>query len=416
MADPRRPHHGRRPAAGHPPAGRRRPGPAGGVRRAQGGPGRRRLHQPGAARGAPPAPADRPRRRLRHRAGRPGTLRRRGTYDAVLAACVDRPLAKVEAKVLDALRLGRPPAAVDAGARATPRSAPPSTWSGPGSGRGRPGSATPCCAGSPSTTSPGGYAGSHPTRPRDPVGFAVDRAQPSALGRRGAVPGRRRGRARRPARRRQRAPAGGAGRAARAGRRRDELPGPPTLLSPYGVVLEGGDPGAVPAVAEGRAGVQDEGSQLVALALARAPVEGAGRALAGPLRRPGRQGGPAGRAGGRAGRRLLAAERQPHRARLVQRALAGAEGVAGVVTADGTRPAVAGRRRSTGCWSTRPAPGLGALRRRPEARWRRSPDDLRELVPLQRALLDAALDSVRPGGVVLYATCSPGARRDRRRW
>ena len=44
--------------------------------------------------------------------------------------------------------------------------------------------------------------------------------------------------------------------------------------SPYGVVLEGGDPGAVPAVAEGRAGVQDEGSQLVAMALAAAPVDG----------------------------------------------------------------------------------------------------------------------------------------------
>ena len=42
--------------------------------------------------------------------------------------------------------------------------------------------------------------------------------------------------------------------------------GTPTSLSPYGVVLGGGDPGAIPAVAEGRAGVQDEGSQLVALA------------------------------------------------------------------------------------------------------------------------------------------------------
>jgi 16S rRNA (cytosine967-C5)-methyltransferase len=54
-----------------------------------------------------------------------------------------------------------------------------------------------------------------------------------------------------------------------------------------------------------------------------------------------------------------------------------------------------------------PCTGLGALRRRPEARWRRQPGDLRSLVPLQRALLAAALDLVRPGGVVLYATCSP---------
>ena len=54
-----------------------------------------------------------------------------------------------------------------------------------------------------------------------------------------------------------------------------------------------------------------------------------------------------------------------------------------------------------------PCSGLGALRRRPEARWRRTPDDLDDLVPLQERLLGSALDSVRPGGVVLYATCSP---------
>ena len=54
-----------------------------------------------------------------------------------------------------------------------------------------------------------------------------------------------------------------------------------------------------------------------------------------------------------------------------------------------------------------PCSGLGALRRRPESRWRRRPEDLDALVPLQQALLESALDSVRPGGVVLYATCSP---------
>jgi 16S rRNA (cytosine967-C5)-methyltransferase len=54
-----------------------------------------------------------------------------------------------------------------------------------------------------------------------------------------------------------------------------------------------------------------------------------------------------------------------------------------------------------------PCSGLGALRRRPESRWRRRPEDLEDLMPLQRALLESAIDSVRPGGVVLYATCSP---------
>ena len=54
-----------------------------------------------------------------------------------------------------------------------------------------------------------------------------------------------------------------------------------------------------------------------------------------------------------------------------------------------------------------PCTGLGALRRRPEARWRRSPADVPVLAKLQRELLAAAIALTRPGGVVLYATCSP---------
>jgi tRNA and rRNA cytosine-C5-methylases len=61
---------------------------------------------------------------------------------------------------------------------------------------------------------------------------------------------------------------------------------------------------------------------------------------------------------------------------------------------------------STGCsWTS--LHGLGALRRRPEARWRRRPEDLEGFAPLQRGLLRTALESVRVGGVVGYATCSP---------
>lgn len=54
-----------------------------------------------------------------------------------------------------------------------------------------------------------------------------------------------------------------------------------------------------------------------------------------------------------------------------------------------------------------PCTGLGALRRRPEARWRRQPGDVPALTKLQRELLGAAIALTRPGGVVLYATCSP---------
>jgi 16S rRNA (cytosine967-C5)-methyltransferase len=54
-----------------------------------------------------------------------------------------------------------------------------------------------------------------------------------------------------------------------------------------------------------------------------------------------------------------------------------------------------------------PCSNLGSLRRRPEARWRKTPDDVSKLAAVQRGLLNAALDSVRPGGVVAYVTCSP---------
>ena len=54
-----------------------------------------------------------------------------------------------------------------------------------------------------------------------------------------------------------------------------------------------------------------------------------------------------------------------------------------------------------------PCTGLGALRRRPDARWRRTPADVADLIALQEDLLDSALTALRPGGVLGYATCSP---------
>ena len=54
-----------------------------------------------------------------------------------------------------------------------------------------------------------------------------------------------------------------------------------------------------------------------------------------------------------------------------------------------------------------PCSNLGSLRRRPEARWRKTPDDVLGLAAVQRGLLTAAIESVRPGGVVAYVTCSP---------
>jgi 16S rRNA (cytosine967-C5)-methyltransferase len=178
-----------------------------------------------------------------------------------------------------------------------------------------------------------------------------------------------------------------------------------TSWSPYGFRLAGGDPS--PLVASGLAAVQDEASQLAALALTRTGVSGPDKLwldlCAGP-------GGKARLLGGLAaerGARLVAADLHPHRARRVLDALnrAGGENH-GVIAADGRQaPWPAGTFDRV--LADVPCSGLGSLRRRPEARWRKTPGDVAELASLQRQLLGTALDSVRPGGVVAYVTCSP---------
>ena len=54
-----------------------------------------------------------------------------------------------------------------------------------------------------------------------------------------------------------------------------------------------------------------------------------------------------------------------------------------------------------------PCTALGTLRRHPDVRWRRSPDDLRHAAKLQRTILAAAAEHVAPGGALVYAVCSP---------
>lgn len=185
---------------------------------------------------------------------------------------------------------------------------------------------------------------------------------------------------------------------------RSELPGEPTPFSPYGVVLPAGSPGEVPAIREGRAGVQDEGSQLVAIALAAAPLDGRDERWLDLCAGPGGKAALLAALAGQRGATLVANESQPHRAALVATNLRATGGV--VVAADGTKPPF-----PDGSFDRvlvdAPCTGLGALRRRPEARWRRKPSDVPVLVELQRRLLLSALDLTRPGGVVLYATCSP---------
>jgi 16S rRNA (cytosine967-C5)-methyltransferase len=349
-----------------------------------------------------------------------GTLRWRGFLDAVIAACSDRPLEQMDANVLDVLRLGAhqllflrtpPHAAVGENVQLARLVG----------GESRAGFVNAVLRRVGERDLDTWVAEVAPVAAQDPIGhLAVAQSHPrwivqalfdSLTSWRRATPDQ---------------PVswaeiedllvinnepGEVTLVARPGRSRVDdlldLPGArPGRWSPYAAVLESGAPGDIAEVRSGDVGVQDEGSQLVTLALARVPVSGSDRLwldmAAGP-------GGKAALLAGLAyerGAALLAADRAPHRAQLVAQALDGAPGSCLTIAADGTQ----------GPWLPgtfdrvlldAPCTGLGVLRRRPEARWRRTQADVSELASLQRQLLASAIDAVRIGGVVGYVTCSP---------
>jgi 16S rRNA (cytosine967-C5)-methyltransferase len=180
----------------------------------------------------------------------------------------------------------------------------------------------------------------------------------------------------------------------------DEAP-----YSPYGVHLESGagDPGELEPVQEGFASVQDEGSQLTALALTHVPLDGPDSRWLDLCAGPGGKASLLGSLITLDGGTLDAVEQTPHRADLVR---ASTEGLSvSVHVADGRDPGLEpGFDRVL---VDAPCTGLGALRRRPEARWRRQPSDVAGLARLQRELLLSAINLTRPGGVVAYVVCSP---------
>jgi 16S rRNA (cytosine967-C5)-methyltransferase len=341
-----------------------------------------------------------------------GTLRAQGLLDAVVEACTDRPLHRIEPPLLDALRLGAyqllrtrvpPHAAVDTTVELVRVDAGSRSAGFVNAVLRRVGERSEAAwvdrlAPDPKEDAVGhaAFAHAHPrwiaqafadalgARAEDELdgALAADDARPAVhlLARPGEITA-------------------------------EELAlvtgGEPAPYSPYGVHLEpgSGDVGELDAVREGLAVVQDEGSQLAALALVRAEPDGpdGGRWLdlcAGPGGKSTLLGGLAALDGGT----VDAVEVAEHRAELVRRAVAGLP--VAVHTADGRQAPL-----PDGAFDRvlvdAPCTGLGALRRRPEARWRRRPEDLPELTRLQRELLDAALRHVRPGGVVAYVTCSP---------
>ncbi|SEH94322.1 MULTISPECIES: transcription antitermination factor NusB [unclassified Leifsonia] len=177
--------------------------------------------------------------------------------------------------------------------------------------------------------------------------------------------------------------------------------------SPPGFTVGRGDPLGMMDESGGRIRVQDEGSQLAALTLSRAqPIQPGERWLdlcAGP-------GGKAALLAAEAlagGASLVANELIPVRADLVRRALAAVPLEVPVWELDGTTIGEAHPEAFDRILLDAPCTGLGALRRRPEARWRKTPRDVADLTGLQSALLDSAIAALKPGGLLAYVTCSP---------
>jgi 16S rRNA (cytosine967-C5)-methyltransferase len=138
-----------------------------------------------------------------------------------------------------------------------------------------------------------------------------------------------------------------------------------TEYSPYGARFSGA-PGSLELIRHRKAGVQDEGSQLVASIFAQATATAVN----------------------------------------TLDLCAGPGGKFGVIVGDGREIASHGRTFDA-ILADVPCTGLGALRRRPEVRWRRTIKDLAPLLQLQLELSRAAISVLNPGGYFGYATCSP---------
>ena len=177
-----------------------------------------------------------------------------------------------------------------------------------------------------------------------------------------------------------------------------------TNPSPIGVTITG-NPGNVEMVQKGFARVQDQGSQLVTLAMAEASVEVEDSHWLDLCAGPGGKAALLAALSLRCDASLTANEISKHRAELVSKAL-GPLGKFEVTIADG-RDFGSRAQKYSRILLDAPCTGLGALRRRPESRWRRTTDDLVDLVKLQRELIESSWQALEPGGVLAYVTCSP---------
>ncbi|MCU1477521.1 MAG: Methyltransferase [Subtercola sp.] len=183
--------------------------------------------------------------------------------------------------------------------------------------------------------------------------------------------------------------------------------GHPSAYSPYGFITDAGDPRSIAEVRRGTVRVQDEGSQLAALALVNAAPVVEGERWLDLCAGPGGKSAVLAASASLAGATLIANEPVAARAELVRNAVAALPSPPVVWQLDGTRIGDDHAGEFDRILVDAPCTGLGALRRRPEARWRKSPADVSSLVVLQSRLIDAAITALKPGGILAYVTCSP---------
>jgi 16S rRNA (cytosine967-C5)-methyltransferase len=179
----------------------------------------------------------------------------------------------------------------------------------------------------------------------------------------------------------------------------------PCRLAPRGVVLgHRGHPARDPAFLEGRFTLQDEASQLVVTYLDPKPGERILDVCAAPGTKTTAIAEEIGEAG-----EIVAVDRNVRRLRLVGRD-ARRLGLTNITTCEHDAMRSLSPLTERGAFDRvlvdAPCSGLGTLRRNPDARWRVRPADPRRLAETQTAILRNAAAALRPGGVLVYSTCT----------
>ncbi|MGH9307947.1 MAG: 16S rRNA (cytosine(967)-C(5))-methyltransferase RsmB [Vicinamibacterales bacterium] len=172
-------------------------------------------------------------------------------------------------------------------------------------------------------------------------------------------------------------------------------------FAPDALLVTHGNPLLTPLASAGLFVVQDEASQLVAIAVSAVAGERVLDACAAP------GGKTTAMAAGMGDRGLIvAADVRPKRVRLLRDAVraAGARSVR-VIRANAAQPLPFGDVFDAVLIDA-PCSGLGTLRRDPDIKWRRTEDELATMADLQVRILSSAAAVARPGGRVIYSTCS----------